>query len=300
MGAPSNGWRALAAFFGVALGVALLFALVAMVALRPKDGLAWVQIPDLAADLRVDGGLQTKPLKDSVVAAVLQDKGLDGPTASGLAVVPALAPQQQPTVAMSQPPAARPVTTPDPSQSAPAATPDPAPAPAPTLTPTPVATPDPGLTASPTPTPTPTLTPTPAPTPTPTPTPAPTPGPSPAPTPSPTPAPPFAITSATETVIKTKNGSGTNVGHCPQVTVVASGRFTTNGVGGFVSYEWVRIDSQGNRTTVPEAPIQVAAGDTSLHAVASDTFTPAHSGTDQLVFLSPAYSVPAQSWNCIG
>src|SRR5260370_11294941 len=109
MGAPSNGWRVLAAFFGIALGVALLFALVAMVALRPKDGLAWVQVPDLAADLRVDAGLQSKPLKDSVVAAVLQDQGLDGPTTSGLAVAPALA-QQQPTVAMSQPPAARPVT----------------------------------------------------------------------------------------------------------------------------------------------------------------------------------------------
>src|SRR3989442_1128590 len=181
MGAPSNGWRALAAFFGVALGVALLFALVALVALRPKDGLAWVQVPDLAADLRVDAGLQTKPLKASVVAAVLQDQGLDGPTAGGLAVAPALAPQQQPTVAMSQPPAARPVTTPYPSQSAPAATPAPAPVPTPTPTPTPVATP--------TPTPAPTPTPTPAPTPTPTLTPTPTPTPAPAPSPMPTPAP---------------------------------------------------------------------------------------------------------------
>jgi hypothetical protein len=81
---------------------------------------------------------------------------------------------------------------------------------------------------------------------------------------------------------------------------VATGSFTTNGAGGSVSYEWVRVDSQGTQTTIPEPPIQVAPGDTSLHAVASDTFTPAHSGTDQLVFLSPAYSVPAQSWNCVG
>src|SRR5260370_22275005 len=106
MGAPSNGWRALAAFFGIALGVALLFALVAMVALRPKDGLAWVQVPDLAADLRVDAGLQTKPLKDSVVAALLQDRGLDGPTASGLPCAPAPAPQHQPPGCINQPPAA--------------------------------------------------------------------------------------------------------------------------------------------------------------------------------------------------
>jgi len=109
----------------------------------------------------------------------------------------------------------------------------------------------------------------------------------------------LAITSAQETVAKTKNGSGNNVGHCPQVTIVATGSFTTNGAGGSVSYEWVRIDGQA-QTVIPEAPIQVAAGDTSSHAVASDTFTPAHSGTDQLVFLSPAYSVPAQSWNCVG
>ena len=93
MGAPSNGWRALAGFLGVAAGVALLFALVAMVALRPKDGLAWVRVPDLGADLRVDAGLQTKPLKETVVAAVLQDLALDGATGSGLAVtlvVPAI------------------------------------------------------------------------------------------------------------------------------------------------------------------------------------------------------------------
>src|SRR5216684_2719639 len=171
MGAPSHGWRALAAFLAIALGVALLFALVALVALQPRDGLAWVHVPDLGADLRVDAGLQTKPLKDTVVAAVLSDRALDGLTASGLSVAPALAaaPPQQPTVAMSQPPAARPVITPDPSQSAPAATSDPALAPTPA--PAPAPTPDPGLTPTPTPTPAPTPNPTPLPTPTPTPAP---------------------------------------------------------------------------------------------------------------------------------
>ena len=114
MGAPSTGWRTLAAFFGVASGVALLFALVALVALQPRDGLAWVQVPDLAADLRVDSGLQTKPLKGTVVAAVLQDQALDGTSASGLAVAPALAvAPQQPTVAINVPPTSRPDTASD-------------------------------------------------------------------------------------------------------------------------------------------------------------------------------------------
>ena len=84
------------------------------------------------------------------------------------------------------------------------------------------------------------------------------------------------------------------------MTIVASGSFTTNGVGGSVSYEWVRVDNQGNQTIGASGTVGVAPGDRSLHVVASDTFTPAHGGSDQLVFLSPAYSVPAQSWNCVG
>src|SRR2546423_13524148 len=107
MGAPSNGWRALAGFLGVAAGVALLFAVVAMVALRPKDGLAWVRVPDLGADLRVDAGLQTKPLKATVVAAVLQDQGLDGTMAGGPALAPAPAgPPPRPPPAPEPPPPA--------------------------------------------------------------------------------------------------------------------------------------------------------------------------------------------------
>ena len=82
--------------------------------------------------------------------------------------------------------------------------------------------------------------------------------------------------------------------------MTATGSFTTNGVGGWVFYEWVRLDNQGTRTVIPEIPIRVAAGDTNAHAVVTDSFTPKHSGTDQLVFLSPAYTVAAQSWSCIG
>jgi len=279
MGAHSSGGRALAGFFGLAFVVVLLFGLVALVALRPTDSFAWVQVPDLTADLRLDAGLQTKPLKGTVVAEALNDRALDGPTSEALAVPPALAfaPPPLPAVAVSLPPAVRPVT-----------------APAPTSTPAPSAGP------TPTPTPAPTPTPTATPAPTPTPTPAPTPTPSPAPTATPSPV--FAITSAKEAVSKSpRNGNGNgNNGHCAQLVVTATGTFTTNGVGGSVSYEWVRVDNQGNQTVVPEAPIQIAAGDTSAHVVASDSFTPAHSGTDQLVFLSPSYSASAQGWSCVG
>jgi len=174
------------------------------------------------------------------------------------------------------------VATPNPAQPGPTATPSPGPAPTPTPT------------AAPTPTPTPAPTPTPTPAPTPVPTPAPTPS----PTPPPTPKPQFAIRWAGELVNKSKNNG--NGGRCSQTTVTGTGGFTTNGVGGSVSYQWVRVDNQGTRTIGASGTIQVAAGDTNLHGVTSDTFTPVHSGSDQLVFLSPAYSVPAQSWNCVG
>ena len=84
------------------------------------------------------------------------------------------------------------------------------------------------------------------------------------------------------------------------MTITANGGFTTNGVGGTVSYHWVRVDSQGNRTIGASGTISVAPGDKNLHGVTSDNFTPVHSGSDQLVFSSPAYSVLAQSWTCSG
>jgi len=279
MGAHSSGGRALAGFFGLTILVVLLFGLVALVALRPTDGLAWVQVPDLSADLRLDAGLQTKPLKDTVLAEALHDRALEGNAVEALAVPPALAvAPPKPVVAVVLPPSVRPVTTP-------AATPSPAPTSQPT--PTPVATPSP----SPTPTPTPSPTPVPTSTPTPTATPTPT------PTPSPTPAPKFAITWAGELVTRSKNGQGVR---CSQITVTAAGGFTTNGVGGTISYQWVRVDSQGNRTNGASGTVYVAAGDKNWHGVTSDVFTPVHSGSDQLVFSSPAYSVPAQSWTCSG
>lgn len=83
--------------------------------------------------------------------------------------------------------------------------------------------------------------------------------------------------------------------------MTATGSFTTNGVGGTVYYGWVHYDTSGKVTGfTSEPPIKIAAGDTGSHAVISDSFTPAHSGTDQLVFLSPFYTVAAQGWTCVG
>jgi hypothetical protein len=97
----------------------------------------------------------------------------------------------------------------------------------------------------------------------------------------------------------TRNGNNGNK-RCASSTISATGSFTTNGVGGTVYYGWLRVDGQGNPQFIAETPIQVAAGDTSSHSVVSDSFTPTHSGSDQLVFISPYYNVAAQSWSCVG
>lgn len=95
---------------------------------------------------------------------------------------------------------------------------------------------------------------------------------------------------------KKPNGGGAP---CTNGPVTASGIFTTNGVGGNVYYVWLRKDG-GQWTTMPEPPITIAPGDTSSHAVVTDQWTPQHSGSEQLVFVSPSYTVPAQSWSCRG
>lgn len=287
MGAHSNGRRALAGFFGLVPLVVVLFGVVAMVALHPVDGLAWVQVPDLTADLRLDAGLVTKPLNATIVAEALRDQALVGGS-QALAVPPALAVVPPPAVvAVSLPPAARPVQSP---VSAPVSTPAPSPTPVPASTP--VATP------APTPAPTPQPTPAPTPQPTPVPTPRPTPTPTPRPTPTPAPTPKLAVTSANDAASKSTKGSS---GRCTQTTITASGSFTTNGAGGWVWYEWVRVEGPANTRTVQnEFPIYVRPGDTSTHSVFPYSFTPVHSGTVQLVFLSPALSGPVQSWSCVG
>ncbi len=71
-----------------------------------------------------------------------------------------------------------------------------------------------------------------------------------------------------------------------------------NGPGGWVSYQWIRKDSNGPQV-IAEASIWVNPGDNSLHTVATDTWTaPASGGTVQLVFTTPSYSVTPQSFSC--
>ncbi|HEY8677858.1 MAG TPA: hypothetical protein VIN39_04410, partial [Candidatus Dormibacteraeota bacterium] len=140
MGGHSDGRRRFAGFIGLAFGVILLFGAVAMAALRPTDGLAWVDVPQLAPDLGLDAGLRTQPLKAAVVADALRDSALEGSAAESLAVAPVLT-VVQPTSSVpaqglaSSPPAARPVVPPT-SAPAPIATPTPAATPAPTPAPT--------------------------------------------------------------------------------------------------------------------------------------------------------------------
>jgi hypothetical protein len=51
---------------------------------------------------------------------------------------------------------------------------------------------------------------------------------------------------------------------------------------------------------MPEPSLTIAPGDTSLHAVQPDIWTPQSPGSDQLVFYSPAApAVPAQSFTCV-
>jgi hypothetical protein len=284
--------RKLAAFAGVALGLMVVFGLVAMAALRPLSGYAWVTAPLLAPDYRLDPGLTVKPLSDRVVVDAVKDQALLGPGGSSPVpeVPPILTAAAPPVTLMAATPGARPTAPPT---SGPASNPSPAPtaapAPAPSPSPTPVAT----LQPTPTPTPSPTPTPAPTPSPTPKPTPAPT------PTPTPTPAPQtLKINWAGELVTLQGPGQGQGQGSkCVNDTVIANGTFVSNGAGGVVSYQWVRITSAG-RFPQPVQSITLAVGDRSFHAVSTDRWTPPSSGSEQLVFLSPAYSVAAQSWTC--
>src|SRR5919201_1603798 len=231
-------WRTILGFAGLAAGVTALFAAVALAALQPVDGLAWVTTPALAPDLGLDSGLRTRPLNARIVGEAVRDRTLIGMTGAGSGpVVNPILTATQPGQTGGGIPSTRPTATP-----------------------------------------------------------APTPTPKARPTPTPTPAPAsFRITWATENVSRNPRN-----GRCSSMTITTSGWFFTNGVGGTVTYEWIRTDSSGMRTAITEPPITIAAGDRNLHLVKSDQWTPAYSGSEQLVFLSPAYTVPAQSWSCVG
>jgi hypothetical protein len=70
-----------------------------------------------------------------------------------------------------------------------------------------------------------------------------------------------------------------------------------SGPGGTVQYHWIRKDSNG--TVVSQTySIVIAAGDASAHSVVTDSWTPASSGSEQLVFTNPGFAVAPQSWTC--
>jgi hypothetical protein len=288
--------RTLAGFFGLAAVTIVLFGVVALAALQIGDRLAWVNIPRLGPDLGLDAGLHTKPLKETVVAEALRDRAIEGQGSLAVTAVMVAAPRGDPLTALG--PTARPVVQ-QPAAPVAAADPTPTPTPAPTPVPTPVPTPAPTPAPTPVPTPAPTPDPTPAPTPAPTPTPTPTPAPTPPPTPAPTPTPtpqPFAIVTDGE-FVATRPADPNRA--CDTITVTAVGWFTTNGVGGTVSYAWIRTDVDGHRWVIAEPSLTIAPGDTRLHAVQPDSWTPRAPGSEQLVFYTPtAPAVAPMSFIC--
>ncbi len=150
MGATSNPRRALAGYLTVAAGIALLFGVVALAALRPADGLAWVRLPELGADFGLDPGLKTRPLRSTIVAEALQDR-LDGSTGSEASlVIPPILAMTAPNAVPSAAGPGRPVAV-----GKPVPNPSAAPSPTPIATASPTASPTPAPTPAPTPSPTP-------------------------------------------------------------------------------------------------------------------------------------------------
>ena len=86
---------------------------------------------------------------------------------------------------------------------------------------------------------------------------------------------------------------------CDHRTVSATGSFRTNGAGGTVTYHWLRTDESGAQAQ-PQHTLTIAKGDTSTHAVVTDSWKPGSSGSEQLVFVGPIYPLAAQSFNCGG
>jgi hypothetical protein len=81
------------------------------------------------------------------------------------------------------------------------------------------------------------------------------------------------------------------------VTATGTFRMQAGGPGGTVQYYWIRKDSNG--TVVSQTyKIVVAAGDAAAHSVVTDSWTPASSGSEQLVFTTPGFAVAPQSWTC--
>jgi len=88
---------------------------------------------------------------------------------------------------------------------------------------------------------------------------------------------------------------------CRFDTITATGTFQmkAGGRAGTVSYVWVRKDNTGAviYTSTPYT-INVAAGDTSVHTVVTDSWNPATNGSEQLIFQTPSHAVAPQSFTC--
>jgi hypothetical protein len=130
MGAHLDGRRTVVSFVGLTLGIVVLFGLVALAALQPHDGLTWVEIPTLGADLRPDAGLRISPLKDTALVDALRDQPLAGGSLQTLLIPPGLV-AAGPFIATLIP-ADRPTLSPAPVQPLPVRpTPKPTPTPRP-------------------------------------------------------------------------------------------------------------------------------------------------------------------------
>src|SRR3981081_4331130 len=100
MGTGLHVRRPLAGFFGLAAVIVVLFGVIALVALQPRDGLAWVNVPQLGPDLGLDAGLRTKPLKETVVADAARDRGIEGQGSLSVTAILNVAPKSDPLTAL--------------------------------------------------------------------------------------------------------------------------------------------------------------------------------------------------------
>src|SRR6202035_193416 len=107
MGTQFHARRTLAGFFGLAAVIVVLFGVIALVALQPRDGLAWVNVPQLGPDLGLDAGLRTKRLKETSAADAASDRALQGRDAPSVTAVMSAAPRGDPLTALA--PTNRPV-----------------------------------------------------------------------------------------------------------------------------------------------------------------------------------------------
>jgi len=86
---------------------------------------------------------------------------------------------------------------------------------------------------------------------------------------------------------------------CSTSTVNATGTFRmqAGGPGGTIYYHWIYKDSAGTKVS-PTYSFVVAASDASAHFTVTGSWSPASSGSVQLVFTTPSYTVPLTNFTC--